>query len=204
MRLSRPRSVPAAPSAGPSSLFGGAFPAPGAGGSQNLTGTGDTAKYAMGTHLKVTVPGTVSAVMWFVPTDAQPDNADFGVGLYAADPVNGPSGAGRSVLTFQAATAPTSGSAGTWVTFPLDSPQSVDGTMELYAIVRTNRYAVSTHVFDGGQSSSDGNLTSAADSGTFPNGAFTDGVSIDATPPAFPSSSFNASFYGIDVAFEAS
>ena len=201
MRLSRPRSVPAV--AGTTSLFAGSFPAPGAGGSQDLTGSGDSTKYNMGTHVKMTAAGTVTGVSYFVPTAVQPTNPDFGVGLYLADPTTGPTGVGRLVLVFDAATAPTSGAAGTWVTFTLSTPQSVDATNELYVVVRTNRYAVSGHVFDTGKAGGDGLVTGPADSGTFPNGAFTSGVGIDSTPPNFPATSFNASFYGVDVVFQA-
>jgi hypothetical protein len=184
------------------SVFAPSFPDPGSGGSQNLTGDADADDYTMGTHVRPLVAGTVTAIRYYVPTGHQPTNAAFGVGLYKVDPTAGV--ASPIVLAWQSATPPTAGQAGTWVTYTLASPVTVAAGDELYPTVRTNRYAYSTHVFDAG-SFTVGNLAVPADSSTFPNGAFTTGSGVTSvTPPANPATSFNATFYGVDLDFTVS
>ena len=186
--------------AGTQSLFAPGFPAAGPGGSQDLNGTSDNAKYVMGTHVRVTADGTVTGVRYFVPVLNQPTNPDFGVGLFRVDPTNGVLGS-VSVLAWQAETTPGAGAAGTWVTFPLAAPQAVTAGDELYVAVRTNRYAYATHAFATDFVS--GDLLGGVNSGPYPNGAFVTGSGADATPPSVPNGSFNETFYGVDLAFAA-
>jgi hypothetical protein len=183
-------------------IFGDAFPAAGAGGTRDLTGTGDTTKYAMGTHWRPTVNGNVTGVRWFVPSSAAPTNADFAVGLMLSN-VAGP-GAGVTWLDWNTGvTRPGSGAQGTWVSLPLSAPVAVTAGQELYVVVRTDRYGFAQHIFDAGNvAGAGGNTVGAAEVAGFPNGAFTTGGTETSNPPNFTApSSFNSSFYGVDVDF---
>lgn len=183
------------------SLFSGAFPAPGAGGSQNLTGSADSAKYVMSTCVSPTVDGMVTAIRFFVPSGTIPDNADFAVGLYSIDPVLGTAGA-INLRTWQAASLPSAGAAGTWVTYTLTAPQPVFAGDLLYPFVRTNRYGFSQFVFSSADvPNTTGDLVGKRNLGVRPNGAFTD-VSPATNPPPFPSASNNEACYGVDLEFK--
>jgi hypothetical protein len=186
-------------------LFGDAFPT-GASGSRDLTGTGDTTKYAMGTHWRPQVAGTVSAVRWFVPSSAAPTNADFAVGLVKANAAG--LGSGTTWLDWNTGvTRPGAGAQGTWVSLPLSAPVSVAAGDELYVVVRTDRYAFAQHMFDSVSTfaGADGNTTLVGDGvggAGFPNGGFATGGAETPNPPNFSApSSFAATFYGVDVVF---
>jgi hypothetical protein len=188
----------------PGALFGDVFPT--GGGSRDLTGTTDSSKYAMGTHWRPSVDGTVTAVRWFVPTGLVPSNADFAAGL--AQPNAGGLGAGVTWLDWNTGvTRPGAGAAGTWVTLPLGTPQHVVAGTELYAVIRTDRYGFAQHIFDTGSTfpGADGNTVLVGDGiggAGFPNGGFVTGGGETSNPPNFTApSSFNASFYGVDVLF---
>ncbi len=190
----------------PGALFGDAFPLAGGGGSRDLTGTGDASKYAMGTHWRPLVDGTVTAVRWFVPTSVPPGNADFAVGLAQANVAG--LGSGVTWLDWNTAvTRPAAGDQGTWVTLPLGTAQHVVTGSELYAVVRTDRYGFAQHIFDAGSTvaGADGNTVAVGDGiggAGFPNGAFVTGGSETPNPPNFSApSSFVASFYGVDLLF---
>lgn len=200
--LVRPRTVQA--SASLESLFAGSFPAAGGGGTQNLTGSADSAKYTMGTCIQPQVPGTVQEVRWFVPTVNQPGNGDFAVGLYLADPVNGVPGAGTTLLTWQTATAPGAGAAGTWVAFTLSSPQAASTGDLLYPFVRTDRYGFAQFVFTSSDvPNASGHLVGKSNLLVRPNGAFQD-TSPGTNPPPIPAVSNNETYYGVDIGFQAS
>lgn len=186
------------------SVFGQVFPPAnlnGTGGSQDLTGGGDTAHYAMGMHVRPDVDGTITAIWHFCPSANFPTNADFGVGVFKVDPVTGVNGTITN-LSWEAKTPPGAGAQGTWVEYTLTTPISVLAGDELYIVVRTNRYAFSGKVFDTGGVVS-GHLSADINSGPYPNCAFLVVGDVPAsTPPAWAgASSFNSTFYGIDVEF---
>jgi hypothetical protein len=186
----------------PGAIFGDAFPLAGGGGSRDLTGSGDTTRYAMGTHWRPLVNGTVTAVRWFVPTASAPTNVDFAAGLLRSN-VAGP-GAGVTWLDWNTGvTKPGAPDQGTWVTLPLSAPVAVVAGDELYAVVRTDRYSFAQHIFDAGNvAGADGNTVGAAEVAGFPNGGFVTGGAESSDPPNYTApSSFNASFYGVDVLF---
>lgn len=205
MRSVRPRVVQAAapPAPAGASLFAPTFPAPGGGGTQDLTGSGDTGLYVMSTGITILANGSITGILFYCPTTTQPTNPDFSIGLWLADPTSGIQ-SGATLLAQQAASAPTAGQAGTFVTYALTTPQAVTSGQTVYPVVRTNAYAVSSLVFSGAVTS--GSLRGVADGGTapapFPNGAYEDsGASTDPIPN--PKKSFNSAFYGVDVAFVA-
>jgi hypothetical protein len=170
-------------------LFGLSYPPAGSGGTQDLTGTTDSFKYILGTHFRVLVNGTITAIYFYVPTSI-PTNTDFAVGLVKVN-------AGNTWLAWESKTKPVSGQASTWVRYALNSPISVTTTDELYAVVRTDRYAFSGQIFASDRTNGDSTLVGPADTGTYPNGGFEDtGVATD--PPTWSPSSFDVSFYGID------
>lgn len=182
------------------SLFGGVFPAPGGGGTQDLTGSGDSVEYVMGNGFLLGVPGTVPAIRWFVPTVAQPTNGDFAIGLFLADPTGGILSP-TSLLTSQSVTAPTAGAAGTWVDFTLAAPQTRSAGDIVYPVVRTNRYAYSTNVFT--SAVVNGPLTGVANNPpNFPNGSY-DSANATNNPLTNPTQGGGTS-YGIDILFQAS
>jgi hypothetical protein len=186
----------------PGAIFGDAFPAPGSGGTQDLTGSADATKYAMGTHFRPLVAGTVTGVRWWVPSGVQPGNADFAAGLVQVDPSIGIGGPITWLDWNTGVTRPGAGAAGTWVTLPLGTAQHVAAGTELYAVVRTDRYGFSSKIFTAGFTSADGNLALQADSGPYPCGAFATGGAETPNPPTWSSAgSFNQSFYGVDVLF---
>jgi hypothetical protein len=195
--------VTAAPPAVTETLFGASFPAAGGGGSQDLTGTTESTLYVMATAIQFLANGTITGVRYYVPTSAQPSNGNFAVGVYRADPSGGIS-SGPVLLVQESKTAPTAGAAGTWVTFPLTTPQAVTTGQICYAMVRTNRYAFSTNVFV--SAVTNGNLQGVATTGAgtaFPNGSFN--AATPNTDPFDPPSAggANGACYGIDVTFVA-
>lgn len=181
------------------SLFAPSFPAAGSGGTQDLTGTGDTGLYVMGTGIQINAAGSVTAVLFYAPTTL-PTNGDFSVGLWLADPVDGIN-SNATLLISQTGTLP---SATGWTTYTLSTPQAVTSGQTVYPVVRTNRYAISSQVF--AASVTNGSLVGRQDTGTstaYPNGAFADS-GADTNPLLAPVKSFGAAFYGVDLAFVAS
>jgi hypothetical protein len=192
-------------------LFGDTFPSPGSGGSQDLTGTSDPSDYAMGTHFRVGTACTVNAIRWFVPSGVAPSNTDFAVGLFKVDATNGIGGTVTSLDWNTGVTRPGSGAQGTWITLPLSSPVALSSGDEVYAVVRTNRYAFSAKVFSGittvpGVDSRISYVGDGVGGVGFPNGAFVTGGSQTPNPPSWAgnATSFNATFYGVDVELASS
>ena len=181
------------------SAFGGVFPVAN---TPDFTGLADTAKYVMGTHFRPLVGRTVVGIDWFVPTNVLPANADFGCGLLQVDPVTGITGV-TSWLNWTAQSLPLAAEQGTWKRLLFSSPVNVPAGTELYACVRTDRYAFSAHVFDADRTSLDSTVVLQANNGPYPNGAFVQGSDTIPTPPVFSAGSFNATFYGIDPVWEA-
>jgi hypothetical protein len=182
-------------------IFGDSFPAAGSGGTQDLTGSGDATEYAMGTHFRPLVAGTVTGIRWFVPTVVQPFASDFAAGLVQVDGSTGISGSITWLDWNTGVTRPGSGAAGTWVTLPLSTPQHVTAGTDLYAVVRTDRYAFASKNFTATFTSADGNLTVPADAVNYPNGAFITGPGSNPPVNWSGASSFNQNFYGVDVLF---
>jgi hypothetical protein len=185
-------------------LFGDAFPAPGSGGTQDLTGSSDTAQYAMGTHFRVITACTATGVRWFCPTASDPTNpvpaAGWAVGLLRA-----PTGVGGTITWLDwntGSVSPGFADRGTWLSRPFTAPVALSAGDECYVIVRTTRYAFSGKVFFGVGTvpGVDSRLSYVQDGGGFPNGAFLTGGGESANPPPWSGpSSFNSSFYGVDV-----
>jgi hypothetical protein len=185
------------------SLFGGRFPIPPSGQVRDLSGSGDTTHYAMGTCIQPQVDGTVTAVKYYVAAQdgLQPSAADFGVGLFSIDPVLGIPG-GVTSLAWQAESLPSGTDSGQWVTYPLDTPVDVAAGDLIYPVVRTNRYGFAAHVFDSAVTNGESQLVGRADLGAAPNGAFVQGSDSTATPPVWAfASAFNSTFYGVDLVF---
>lgn len=180
-------------------LFAPAFPDPGSGdpGDKDLTGAADSSEYVMGTAFEVLTAGTITGVVFYVPTSNQPTNSEFGVGVFDISAGS----AGGVLLVHDTVTAPTAGEAGTWKTYTLSTPVAAETGKKYRAAARTNRYAYSRFVFDAA-AVTNGSIRGLQDNGPagFPNGGFEVGPGAGLFPS--PNSSFRAALYGIDVAVD--
>lgn len=182
----------------PQSLFDGVFPPQVIGGTRDLTGSGDSTTYILGTGINPLANGRFTGLRFYIPTTL-PDNSEFAVGVFDIT-----SGVGSAVLLqHDLVSLPSSGDANTWKTYNFSAPVDLEANHHYMLAVRTNRYAFNSKEFDG-TSYTNGDLRGFASdaSGGFPNGAFYDSPSGGAFP--CPNSQFNSSFYGIDAVFLSS
>lgn len=150
----------------------------------------DGVDYSLGTVFQAAVNGSVSAIRWYFPTNLPSGTVTCALYSWTTDTTG----------TLLASGSFSSPSAGAWNQASI-TPQAITAGTYYVAVIHTpDRYVATAGLFS--SALTNGNLTAPADDGVTPrhNGKFLDTVGSI----AYPTGSFGAGGYFVDVVFDAS
>lgn len=144
----------------------------------------DSEYYTLGLVVQASVAGQITSVWWYKPSTNAPDQTTFNAAIY--------SDAGTAL-----ATGSLSGAVVGWNEIPLSAPLTIAASTKYVAAVAVQRYGATSSKFN--TAVTNGPITALSDAAAPGNGRFSGNGAY--ASPQYPTGSWQAAWYGIDVTF---